>query len=194
VHHRYLQFIDMRLLAFLAIRLAQFDAFSPTNRQELLARIEIEDHPDLETHFQTAQDNHVQGGATVVLIKLMEKLPVKIKENMKYRLLRKEAMQTYSDVAACGALDTKTHWRKRARIMGHCVKAALGDHTDIPSYEQMLARIDVQLNPFKDAMIECVVHNVVLAKLNGTGKGSGWGLQIQALAVRKAKERTRLSF
>jgi hypothetical protein len=63
--------------------------------------------------------------------------------------------------------------------MTHCVKVTLGDHVDVPSYEQILALIDVQLNPFKDVMIGYVVQQVVLAKAMGTGKEKSWGLQIR---------------
>jgi hypothetical protein len=81
--------------------------------------------------------------------KLKEKSPAAMSELR----LRKEAMQICSDVVACGALEAKRPWADRTRIMAHCVKVTLGDHQDVPSYEQLLALIDVQLNPFKDLMI-----------------------------------------
>jgi hypothetical protein len=74
--------------------------------------------------------------------------------------------------------------------MAHCVKVTLGDHQDVPSYEQLLALIDVQLNLFKDVVIGYVVQQVVLAKAMGRGKDKSWGSQIPQLTVATAKKRT----
>jgi hypothetical protein len=104
VHHRAVKLIEMRLLAFLAIRLSQYDMYNPTDRKELLASLGVEDHPEIETLFQIALDNSVQWGATVSLIKIMSKLKEKSQTAMSELRLRKEAMQVCSDVVACGAL------------------------------------------------------------------------------------------
>jgi hypothetical protein len=93
VHHRAMKLIQMRLLAFLAIRLSQYDLYNPTDRKELLVSLGVENHSEIETLFQIALNNRVQWGATVSLIRIMSKLKEKSRAAMSELRLRKKAMQ-----------------------------------------------------------------------------------------------------